>query len=261
MLNAASGCAASADELRRQMRSAPASFLEGALQNPELTAAEMTLLLRNPAAPASLLQRIGRDHRWKRLYEVKKGLVRHPGTPVLVARGLIPHLYWRDLAEVADDLRLHPTVRRHGEQLLQVRLSELTVGERISLARVASRGLISTLLHSEERPVLEALLGNGKLVELDVVRIASREELSHAVLGRVANHPLWGSRHAVRMALVANPRTPIPIGQRLLRKLPRRDLARLARDRRVPKIVRIGAERYLASLARRRPESPGSTRG
>jgi hypothetical protein len=241
-------------ELRQRLRSAPVPYLVGALENPHIGAAELALLLRNRAATPELLTRVARTRGWTRHYEVKKGLVQHPKTPVVISRSLVHHLYWRDLAETAQDLRVHPSVRRHSEELLKVRLLELTLGERITLARVASPGVVELLREGGEARVLLALLGNTKLRELDAVRIASGEEVPGPVLGRLAEHPMWGRRRAVRVALVTNPRTPVSVALSLVRNFPRRDLRQLAKDGGAPKIVRVGAARHLARLER--PSAP-----
>ncbi len=249
VLTAAAGRTVDGAELKRRIAHAPAAFLTGSLDNPALDESCLVLLLRNREVAPPLLERISRDPRWARLYEVRKGLVRHPRAPLQLARRLVHHLRWRDLAEVAAEAPVHPAVRRQAEELLKVRMAELALGERISLARIASRGLIQALRHSAEGPVLEALLGNSRLVELDAVTIARGEKAPAAVLRKLAAHPTWGRRHAVRLALVTNPRAPVAVALGVLRRLSRQDLRRLAKDSRVPKIVRVGADRRLEGRA------------
>jgi hypothetical protein len=236
---------ASLEELRRHLTSAPGAYLQGAVQNPELTPDEMALLLRNRLAPPGLLARVGQDRQWTRYYEVKRGLVRHPRTPYPVARSLIGHLYWRDLAEVIEDARLHPALRRQAEQVLEERLPEMSLGEQISLARRSTGNLISTLRGSGDARVLRALLGNPRLKEQDAETVASGEEVPGDVLGWLTRHGKWGNRRAVRMALVRNARTPVADALKLVAKLPRKDLEQLADDDGIPKIVRVGAVRRL----------------
>lgn len=145
----------------------------------------MLILLGNRAATPTLLVRVGRDPRWTRCYEVKKGLVRHARTPPTMARSFLPHLYWRDLADIAEDARIQPSVRHQAEEVLRSRLDELTQGERVTLARRATRGVIAALRDSSEPLVLEALLGNGRLVEQDAVVMASIR------VPRARRSPLW----------------------------------------------------------------------
>ncbi|MBZ5640499.1 MAG: hypothetical protein LAO51_17300 [Acidobacteriia bacterium] len=241
----ARGRTASAAELRSALASAPPPFLAGALENPELGPDEVLLFLRNRSAPAALLARVGRDTEWTRLQEVKLGLVRHSNTPPAIARSLAAHLYPRDLAEIAEDVRVRPVVRRLAEEILKASVAEMTLGARISLARRCSRALISVLRDSAEVAVLRALLGNGRLVEADAVMIASGGKNPVEVLRMLALNPVWGVRRAVRLALLRNPRTPVPAALGLIRGMSRQDLASLAEDREAPRIVRVGAERRL----------------
>jgi len=244
-LDESAGREASADQLAQRLRTAPAPFLEGALGNPHLGEREMLLLLRNHHATPKLLTRIGRDHRWTRSNEIKKHLVQHPRVPLTLARALLPHLFWKELAEVAGEPRVHPVVRRQAEGLLKVRIEGLSLGEKVALARRASRGLIGSLIGSSEAPVLRGLLGNSRMVELEVVRVASSSCDSAELYHYIAGHPRWSGRRAVRLALLSNPRTPVPVALQLVEKLSLRDLRQLIKDDKVPTIVRVGADRRL----------------
>lgn len=250
-LDARRGRTAPASELRELLSGAPAAYLEGAADNPSLGEDEMVLLLRNRAAAPALLARIARDTRWTRRHEVKRLLVAHPRTPLPLARSLAPHLYWRDLAETAEDVRVSPAVRRQAEEILTLRLQEMALGERIALAHRASRGVIAALRELKDGEVIRALLGNSRLLESDAIRIASRDDAPRDALATLAEHPLWSTRHAVRMAVVLNPRTPVRAALGLVRRMSRHDLSRLARDPRAPRIVRVGAARRLETASDR----------
>ncbi len=239
------GRTASAAGLRDRLPVASAAFLEGALANPALGEDEIILLLRNRRADPIVLTRIARSPRWFRVYEVKKGLARHPRVPLGLARGLLAHLYWRDLSEVTEDARVHPAVRHQAEEVLRIRLQEMTLGERIALARKASRGIVMALRDSDDPKVLAALLGNPRLIEPDVLTIAGNALARREVLRELAEHPSWGIRRAVRLTLLRNPRTPVQVALRLLRSLPREDLEGLKRDPSTPKIVRLVAGRQM----------------
>jgi hypothetical protein len=238
---------APASVLRRQLGSAPGVYLEVAVDNPALHREEMLLLLRNRRAPSGLLERIGRDPRWIRHPEIKRALVLHRATPRTLARNLIPHLFWRDLADVAASPAVDPVLRRSSEKVLEIRMDEMTVGERIALARIASRAIVRCLIKSADARVLAGVLGNPRLIEQDAVAIASTRSISPALLTELAGHWKWGSRRAVRLAITSNRRTPVAVALRLAATLDLSDLRGLARDDRVPRIVRIGAERRIRS--------------
>ncbi|HET9299751.1 MAG TPA: hypothetical protein VFO11_07375, partial [Candidatus Polarisedimenticolaceae bacterium] len=208
-LDAARGRGDARPELLLRLASAPMPYLEGACSNPALDEEGVALLLKNPHATQALLLRIGRTLRWTRAYEVKRGLVRHPRGPVPLVRRFLPHLLWLDLAEAAADTRLSPIVRRHAEEALTARLPEMAEGEVVTLARRATPGVVAELARNRSSRVVTALLGNPRVRERDVVRIATGEEASAETLRRVAHHPEWGRRRAVRVALLRNARTPV----------------------------------------------------
>lgn len=242
----AAGRRATKDELRRRLGTAPAEYLAGALENPACGEAELLAWLRNRDAPAELLLKIGADARWTRRAAVRRLLVHHPNVPLIVARRQVEQMFWMELAEVAADLQVNPLIRRRAEELLRLRVGELGIGERVALARRATRGLVSALIHAQETAVLRALLNNSRLVERDAIQIAAGSQAPGALLASLAADPKWGPRRAVRMALLRNPRTPVPTALRVTESIPRRDLRELIRDAKVPQIVRVGAARRLA---------------
>ncbi|TDI49960.1 MAG: hypothetical protein E2P01_02095 [Acidobacteria bacterium] len=236
---------ASRGELRRRLSSAPAAWLSQALENPELGPPELMLVLRNPAAPAAVLERIGASRTWMGHHELRRGLARHAHTPLAVARNLLPHLYSKDWCEIAAHPAANPVIRRQAERLLLACVDKLALGERIMLARRATRGLIPAFLTDANPRVIQALLGNPRLVEIDLLRLASDVAAGAEVLRSVAEHPVWGQRRDLRLALIRRPELPVQTAFHLARKMDRRDLRMLVEDDKVPLVVRVGIERRL----------------
>jgi hypothetical protein len=226
-----------------QLASAPPGLLEDALKNPQLTTADILLVLRNPSVTSQILGKIGTNKRWTADYQVKKGLIRHPQTPRPLASRLVPHLFWKDLADTAEDPRLTPGLRHRAEEMLENRVGELALGEQIALGRRGGRRIIERLLESTEPGVTESLLGNPRLIERDAVTIASRENPHSRTLGHLARHAKWGHRRAVRLALVANPATRVQIALKLVGQLHLEDLRHLIDDIDLPRIIQVSAER------------------
>ena len=227
------------------LTTAPPEYLQGALDNPELRPEHVPLILENRGATAEVIARIARTPGWMRSREAKRALVTHAKTPTILSRRFLPHLFWRELVDVAGNLRIPPVVRRDAEKLVRVRLPELTVGERVTLARVASRGLVAQLRDEEDPAVLKALAGNPRLTEGDVLRVLSRPGLTAEFLGWLADQSTWSQRSEPRRALVRHPRTPAASALRLVARLSRRQVEELARDEPAPRLVRVAAARRL----------------
>lgn len=239
------------EALRLCLPAAPADYLRGAVENPALGPEETVVLLRNRALPPSEIQKIARDRRWARVHDVKAGIVRHPRTPYAVARALLGHLFWRDLMDLAADLHVTPPLRRDAETILRVRLPELSLGEKVALARRASPGVIAALRETADAMVLKALFGNPRFIERDALAVATGDTTPPEALAALASHGAWGARRPVRLALLSNPRTPVAAALRLVENLAPEDLLRLAHDASAPRIVRVGAGRRLERPGRR----------
>jgi hypothetical protein len=219
---------------------------------------DMLDVLRRRRTPRGLLGRVGADPTWTRHHAVRRAIVLHRHTPPAVARNLLRHLHWPELAEVARAPHVHPVVRRLAERRLEADVAGMTVGERIAFARRAGRASLAALWNERDGRVWLSLLGNAQLIELDAVRLASSPQAPREALAALARSPRWGSRRAVRIALAKNPRTPVAEALGALLGLPRRDLRRVAIDAAVPCLVRVAAERRERSGAP--PERKGASR-
>ena len=237
------------EELRLRLTDAPAEYLAGALENPSLGIEDVPVLLRNRRSTAEIVARIARNRTWMQARDVKVAFVTHPRAVPVVARQVLPHLFWRDLADVASDLRLSPLVRRDAERMIARRLPDLSVGERITLARRGSRGIIESLRDDAEGLVLRAIAGNPRATEDDLTRILQRPALPRDFLGWLCERSTWGQRRALRIRLVRHPRTPVPSALRLMAGLSRRDLEDLSGDESAPRLIRVAAGRTASAQA------------
>lgn len=233
-------------ELERTLPSAPGEYLAGAIENPRLTAELVVLILRNRSAGTETLRRIASEPKWTRSYEVKRGLVKHPHTPNAIALNLVKFLFWKDLADTADDAFVFPPLRRRAENLLAERLPEMALGEKITFSRVAGRGLIPRLLEETHPLVLEGTLWNGRVTTSDVLAAASRPTSRPEILEAISRHPRWSSRRDVRLALLRNPRTPTPVSLGLLGGASPEELRSVAELPTTPRIVRLACVRLLS---------------
>lgn len=98
------------------------------------------------------------------------------------------------------------------------------VGYRISLARRALSGALERLLLDPDPRVVRVLLGNPRLTEADVVKLASSRRANAEALEAVAQDDRWVARYRVKVALANNPGTPTRVVLGLLPYLMRQDL-------------------------------------
>lgn len=203
-----------------------------------LEAADALRVLRHPFAAQETLAVIAAEARLLAHYEIGREVARHPRAPLVVALRMVATLFWRDHLEVAVDTRVAPQVRRLAEQRLLERIPSLATGERISLARRATPGLQAILRHDSDARVVRALLENPRLTLAVLVPLLVSLQARPEILALVAGDRRWGNHLEVRRAVARNPRTPAQVAVPIVALLPRADQLALARDPRLPELVR-----------------------
>ena len=206
-------------------------------------------LLRRADLPAETLEEILLDRAARGYHAVRLALASHPRTPRSVALSLVSTLFWRDLAHLSADVRVHPEIRRAADRDLLRRLPDMALAERIDLARSAGRGTLLALRLDEDARVVAAVLDNRFATEPDVVVAALRGPAP--VLEVIAAHPRWSVRGTVRSSLLRNPSIPLGCALSLLVRASREDLVGLSCAPGVVPLLKACAERVLADRAAR----------
>lgn len=127
----------------------------------------------------------------------------------------------------------------------------LTLGERKALARTHKREDLLLLIRDPHPAVVEILLGNPHVTEAEILKIASFRPAVPAALTKIAAHPRWSVRHAVKRALVMNPNTPLADAIRIATTLRTQELLELSTDPQLPEPLRLHAADLAASTPRR----------
>jgi hypothetical protein len=126
-----------------------------------------------------------------------------------------------------------------------VRLTSLTVSQRIRVAFRGTREERLFLVRDPNRLVSTAVLKSPKTNEADAEAIANMKSVSEDVLRSVAQRREWMKKYALMAAIVRNPRSPIDVTLPLVLRLSQRDQTALSTDRNVPEAVRVTARRIV----------------
>jgi hypothetical protein len=204
----------------------------------------LTAVLRR-AVPVAFLEEVAARRPWSERPRVLARVVLHPRAPRSLSLRLVSTLYWRDLADVAATARVPAAVRSRAESILKDGLADMRLGDRVTLARLATAALIPALLADADRRVVEAALGNPRLREEDLVVAARKSDVTPALLEAVAVSSRWAMNYAVRLGLVLQPRTPLPLALQRISSLVARDLRRVAADITLRPLVRAAAREVL----------------
>ncbi|UCG22212.1 MAG: hypothetical protein JSU80_06450 [Deltaproteobacteria bacterium] len=129
----------------------------------------------------------------------------------------------------------------------------LPVSEKIELAQTGSRELRVLLARDSNTQVQEAVINSPRITEVEVVAIARSAKIGPALLSKIAAKRDWLKNYQVRLALVSNPKTPLPLALKLLTTLRDADLTGLAKSKVLPEELVVAAER---TIAQRAPATP-----
>ncbi|MFN7973457.1 MAG: hypothetical protein U0166_14100 [Acidobacteriota bacterium] len=193
------------DELSNLVMQATAAELELLLVHPRVNEKHAALAIANKSVSAQTLQRIGDDRRFTRGYEVKRALVEHPRTPRHLAIRFVKFLYLADLLRLLDSHQIAPGLKRFAESTLVSRMPQITLGERLTMAKGGGRGVVKVLKAEQDEIVLRALLQNPKLTSSDVVHLIESGRTPPSLLEDIGTSARWKVEYAVRFALARNP--------------------------------------------------------
>lgn len=130
-------------------------------------------------------------------------------------------------------------------QALHVRMRSLTSVEQ---RRVAQSGNLAERVMLERMygpNVWEALLSSGRLSPPEVATIARKGTLPRPLLEAIASNAGWLASGEVQRALLANPRSSPMVIAKVLRMLPKHELARVPMQTAYPASVRQAAKEMI----------------
>ena len=129
----------------------------------------------------------------------------------------------------------------------------LPVSEKIKLAQTGSRELRTLLLKDGNREVQDAVINNSRITEVEIVAFARSAKIGSALLSKIAANRDWLKNYQLRLALVNNPKTPLPLALKLITTLRDADLTNLVRNKVLPEELVVAAEK---TIAQRAPATP-----
>ena len=222
---------------------------------------ETVLGVLRRAVPARFLEHVGTTPPWSERPRVLARVVLHPRAPRALSLRLVSSLFWRDLADVAATPHVPAAVRVRAEAALGELLDDMRLGDRVTLAKVATPALLPRLLVDADRKVTAAALVNRRLREEDVLTALRLPEAPLALIEAVGASPKWAEVYGVRLALVLQPRTPLPVALLQISSLVKRDLVRVAEATGVRPLLQASARAVLERLSADTPLRPRTSKG
>ena len=201
--------------------------LEDLVRSRELDEHAVLEVLRNPYCTVDVALAVADERRWLRSTTVRERLAGFRGMPAGRSMDLLATLPWLSLLLIAQTPRTPPVVRRQAEKRLLNRLHQMTLGEKVALARRSHRPLFPSLIQSGDARILGAMLDNPRMVENDVLVMLSRRQTPPDLVQEVARHRKWGARYRVRRGIAESGSAPLPVAISALVHLRASDLQRV----------------------------------
>ncbi len=142
----------------------------------------------------------------------------------------------------ASGVRLNPMLQE------RKRIQGLPVPKKLRLAEDGDLMQRQLLFRMYGKLVFEALLRNPKLTEMEVAKLAKLGTMPSLLLQRIAQRPDWLRSERVRNNLLANPRLPTAIAQKVVARLNRLETRALLGRRDLPAPVQIALRNHSAKL-------------
>lgn len=124
-------------------------------------------------------------------------------------------------------------------------VQNMSVMQKIKLARVGGKEARSMLVRDRNRIVASAVLASPKLTETEVISFAQNRSIGDEMLRIISNNREWTKNYQIKLALTMNPKTPIPQAIKFLNYLQDKDLRNLMKSRDVPNNISAHARRIL----------------
>jgi hypothetical protein len=194
--------------------------------------------LKHRDLPAADIETIAQNTGLMKSRKVRLALASHPRTPRRIALRVIRELYTFELMQFARTPAAAADLRRVADEILLSRLSSITLGERISLARSSSELVAGGLLLDQERPVWQAALENPRLTEVAIVKALQRPIAAAALVEAVSHHPKWSLRAEIRIALLRSAHVPLPRAIEFAQRLRPEQLRDILHTSRLPEKVK-----------------------
>lgn len=131
------------------------------------------------------------------------------------------------------------------EEEKKQKISELSPAGKIRLATLGNAFARAVLIRDTNRQVSMAAIRSPAVTDMEVLRYANNRGLDDEIVRYIANQRQWVRLYGVKVALVNNPKCPLPTAMRFLPHLNARDLKALSRSKGIPSALSTAAKQML----------------
>jgi hypothetical protein len=231
----------STDTLAELVHSTTAD-LKAVASDARLTQDLALALLERRDLDGTVIEALASNHGLMKQRRVLVAVAGHPKTPRYVALPITRRLYTFELMKVSQSPTLASDLKLSIEETILGRLSTVSAGERLTLAKQGSTRIAGALLNDPEARVMQAALANPRLTEAAVVKAILRHDAKQGFVQAVATDSKWSLRREVQAALLRNELTPFAKVLQFSKMLPKPILRDILQNSRLP----VKVKSYLA---------------
>lgn len=216
-----------ADELRAQGKEAAAEFLESIdLENGDLSLDDAAFLAEHIVIPDSET-----DDSWLGLEYLEEVYEETAEQREAIISKILGEFKSEDMDLPSERISTINRIMRMGMK------------DRTRLAMKGDREARNILIRDPNRIVAQAVMGNPRITEHEVEKIAAMRTVTEDILRQIAASRQWSRCYSIVHNLARNPRTPIANVLNILSRLQLKDLTSLSKNRNVSDAIRRQAMR------------------
>jgi hypothetical protein len=206
--------------LAAKIHSASEQDLLQAVSSPELNEDLARALFQRRELSAEILTALAQNHAALKIRAVLVGLVSHPKTPRHISIPLTRHLFTFELMQVVLQPAVPADLKMKIEEALINRMSTISAGERITLAKRGSTRIAAGLLTDTDPRILEAALNNPYMTEAFVAKALTSPDSTAMLFEFTWRHPKWSLRTEIRIAMLRATKTPLHVAMEIVKSMP-----------------------------------------
>jgi len=121
-----------------------------------------------------------------------------------------------------------------------------SIGEKRKSAFFCGSKERSNLLRDPNKEIVLSVLENPKITEMEIEKFAKLHTIPEEAIKKIIHNKAWMNHYGIVLALVNNPKAPPFIATTLAKKLKKKDLKKVERNRGVSEVVRSAAKKLLS---------------
>ncbi|HET6345154.1 MAG TPA: hypothetical protein VFH51_09480, partial [Myxococcota bacterium] len=126
-------------------------------------------------------------------------------------------------------------------------INSLNAAQKVALALKGNKEARAILLRESNRVIAVAAIKNPRITEQEIQAAAKSRSINDEVVRIICNSRDMTRSYGVKLALVYNPKTPLPVAMRFLGVLRGSDLKAVAKSKSIPSALANQAKKMLQS--------------